>query len=214
MKTTPHASAIVAAARRHLVPLGVKQRGRSRFWQDDRGWFLIGVEFQPSSFAKGSYLNVGCCWLWHVQPHFSFDLGHREEGFYRFTSSSEWEPIAERLAQRASELVQDYRLRFRSPTDLAAHYERHDPATFWDRYHAAIACGLTNQIGRAQALFRTAAAEASPTSPQWLKDGAERCVALNADLADPIEFRRAIEAEVERGRSLMKLPEVHAPLAA
>ena len=65
-----------------------------------------------------------------------------------------------------------------------------------------------------QALFRTAAADASPTSPQWLKDGAERCVALNADLADPIEFRRAIEAEVERGRSLMKLPEVHAPLAA
>ena len=212
MMTTPHSSALIASARRHLAPLGVKQRGRSRFWYDDRGWLLIGVEFQPSSFDKGSYLNVGCCWLWYAKPHFSFDLGNREEAFHRFTSPSDWEPVADRLAQRASELVQYYRSQFGSVADLAAHYDRQPPATFWNHYHAAIAYGLTDRMPQARHFFRAATADATPTSPQWLKDAAERCAVLNAKLADGGEFRGLVQNEIEHARRLMKLPPVAEPI--
>ena len=211
-KTTPHSSALIASARRHLAPLGVKQRGRSRFWYDDRRWFLISIEFQASSFDKGSYLNVGCCWLWCAKPHFSFDLGDREETFHRFTSPAEWEPIADRLAGRASELAQHYRSQFRSVADLAAHYERQPPATFWNQYHAAIAYGLTGRIPQARHLFRTAIGAATPTSPQWLKDAAEQCATLDAKLADRGEFRGLIHTEIHRTRHLMKLPPVAEPM--
>src|SRR6202000_1719294 len=39
------------------MPLGLERRGRSRTWIDDQRWYAIVVEFQPSGFSKGSYLN-------------------------------------------------------------------------------------------------------------------------------------------------------------
>jgi hypothetical protein len=44
-----------------LTPLGLTQRGRSRLWLDDHGWWLIVVEFQPSAWSRGSHLNVSAC---------------------------------------------------------------------------------------------------------------------------------------------------------
>src|SRR5256885_11111558 len=55
----PHSKLITAAAREILRPLGLFQKGRSRVWLDDQGWWLGVVEFQPSDWSKGSYLNVG-----------------------------------------------------------------------------------------------------------------------------------------------------------
>ena len=206
MTTPPHSAILNAAARRHLAPLGVRQRGRSRFWYDDRAWFLIGVEFQPSSWDKGSYLNVGCCWLWNAKDYFSFDLGSRDVPFQRFDSESSWEPIADRLALRAAELVQHYRALIGSVADLARHYEKKSPSAFWDQYHAAVAAGLSGNVKQAQRRFRAAISQAKPSSPEWLKDAAARCGALNETVADLSRFRAAIQSEIEQTRALMKLP--------
>lgn len=54
-----HNRVINAEAWRLLKPFGLTRKGRSRVWLDDHGWWLIQVEFQPSSWSKGSYLNVG-----------------------------------------------------------------------------------------------------------------------------------------------------------
>ena len=43
----PHSKLITSAARDVLRPLGLRRRGRSRVWLDDRGWWLGVVEFQP-----------------------------------------------------------------------------------------------------------------------------------------------------------------------
>jgi hypothetical protein len=54
-----HSSQIIAAAaRRALAPVGFWRKGRSRVWLSDHGFWLTVVEFQPSGFGKGSYLNV------------------------------------------------------------------------------------------------------------------------------------------------------------
>ncbi len=82
-----HNAVLRTAARAALLPLGLIQRGRSRVWLDDRGWFLIVVEFQPSSWSKGSYLNVAAMWLWRDKDYLSFDYGgpdgDRIAGFHR-----------------------------------------------------------------------------------------------------------------------------------
>jgi len=54
-----HSKIIADAAKRNLAPIGLTRKGRSRVWLDDRGWYVTVVEFQPSGFSKGSYLNVG-----------------------------------------------------------------------------------------------------------------------------------------------------------
>lgn len=77
MPASAHSRLITAATRTHLRPLGCVQKGRSRVWLDDQGWWVGMVEFQPSSWSKGSYLNVGACFLWNEKDFLSFDAGHR-----------------------------------------------------------------------------------------------------------------------------------------
>src|SRR5213592_4672206 len=86
----PHTKLINAAARETLRPLGLLQEGRSRTWLDDQAWWLGIVEFQPSNWTRGSYLNVGVNWLWNVKDWLSFDFGYRvdEPGKPRCSSST------------------------------------------------------------------------------------------------------------------------------
>lgn len=81
MKLDDHNRLIKHAARSELKPIGCVQKGQSRTWLDDQNWWVGVVEFQPHSGAKGSYLNVGACWLWHEKDYLSFDDGHRVEPF-------------------------------------------------------------------------------------------------------------------------------------
>lgn len=80
MAMEPHAKIINSVAKRILAPYGFFQKGRSRIWLQDNGWFLTAVEFQPSGFSKGTYVNVAMHFLWDPLPSseapmLSFDYG-------------------------------------------------------------------------------------------------------------------------------------------
>src|SRR4051794_39139422 len=99
-----HSKLLTAAAREVLGPMGLVQIGRSRIWLDDQTWWLCAVEFQPSSWSRGTYLNVGCCWLWHVKDYVSFDLGNRvaDAGYTAFKNEAQFAAAARKYAQRAA----------------------------------------------------------------------------------------------------------------
>lgn len=105
-----HNKIINQAARTVLKGQGLFQKGQSRTWIDDHGWFFIIVEFQPSNWCRGSYLNVGIHYLWHNQDYLSFDYGYRQSGFVPFEGSNE-EFYAKMvsLAEKAMEKVTEYR---------------------------------------------------------------------------------------------------------
>jgi hypothetical protein len=86
--STNHNRLIGQAAKLILAPIGCKQKGRSRLWFDDHLWWVGVIEFQPSSWGKGSYLNVGAMWLWKAKSHWSFDDGYRIESFLQFKDES------------------------------------------------------------------------------------------------------------------------------
>jgi hypothetical protein len=100
----PHSKLINAAARERLRPLGLVQEGRSRTWLDDQAWWLGIVEFQPSGWTRGSYLNVGVNWLWNVKDWHSFDFVYRvdEPGrgqmFFEYERDEQFAPLACKLA--------------------------------------------------------------------------------------------------------------------
>ena len=76
-----HNKIINAAAKRILAPEGLFRVGSSRTWIDDNGYFVIQVEFQPSSYDRGSYLNVGISFLWEtsegLNETLAFNIGYR-----------------------------------------------------------------------------------------------------------------------------------------
>src|SRR5687767_9186226 len=114
-----HTRLLSDAARRHLRPLLLRQKGRSRIWLDDRGWFVSVVEFQPSGFSKGTYLNVGAHFLWRWSGHLSFDVGYRVQGFEPLETEAQFTAIADSFAARAAAEVQVLRERLRTPGSVA-----------------------------------------------------------------------------------------------
>jgi len=105
-----HDKIIKMAAKEVLAPLGVFQKGQSRTWIDDNGWFFTIIEFQPSQWGKGAYLNVGMHFLWNSKDSFSFDYGGREHENVSYTGDDEkfYKEMLE-LARLAKEKVMFYR---------------------------------------------------------------------------------------------------------
>ena len=83
-----HSRLLRVAARNVLQPIGMVQKGRSRIWLQDHGWWVCIVEFQPSSWSRGSRLNVGCLWLWRANDDIHFDEGYRVGSFPSLTTRS------------------------------------------------------------------------------------------------------------------------------
>lgn len=76
-----HNKIINDVAKKILKPEGLFRIGSSRSWLEDNGYYFTVVEFQPSSFEKGSYLNVGIDFLWgsteDTNEYLSYDVGGR-----------------------------------------------------------------------------------------------------------------------------------------
>ncbi len=103
---------IAAVASDHLAPLGLIRKGRSRTWIDDHGWWLINVEFQPSSGRVGCYLNIGDQHLWVVRPHLTFDGMERPVGAAAFVAfNGDEEAFAQSMAHVAKVAIEAIRRR-------------------------------------------------------------------------------------------------------
>ena len=189
--------------------MGVVQKGRSRTWLDDHGWWLGVVEFQPSSWSRGSYLNVGVMWLWRPgDDHYVyFELGHRVEGLVVFESEDQFEPEARRLATRAADELQRYRSAI---PDLAAaakilRREAMMRRGWWPRWDAALAHALLGEHEEAARLFRKVA-ESGDDRPRRrpLKEAAARLGPLVH--SDPGAVTREAVGWIEDYRAGLRLP--------
>ena len=164
MPSDPANAILNSAARNALRPLGLLQKGRSRTWYDDHGWWLTVVSFQPSGFGKATYLNVGICWLWSAKPtlYTSYDLGYRIPGAGgSFESEQQWRGVAQEVARRAAAEVQRYRelvpdlaaaarecvqQEERRVADLRQREGHRQVPAGWPTWHAAVASGLAGDI--------------------------------------------------------------------
>jgi len=166
---------------------------------------MIVVEFQPSGFSKGSYLNVGCNWLWNVKPYISFDQGNRVEKFFSFESEEQFRPVAEKLALRAAEEVMQYRSLFPTVRSVSDYYIENAPLAGWPSFNAAIAHGLSGRMEKAARLLNCWD-DAADNDPEWLKDARSDSIGLSTIVADRERFQREISARVRKTREIQKLP--------
>jgi hypothetical protein len=194
---------IAAAAKKALAPLGCKRKGTSRLWFDDQVWWVTLIEFQPSSWSKGSYLNIGAMWLWNAKGHWSFDDGYRIEAFHEFKSESQFVGAAEQLAQTAAEQVLAYRHKFPSLPAVAQYLDGKEKKSIWDHYHAAIAFGLSGATERAAQ--ECAAVLHSPAHASWVDELQTKTKALLAQNSSAISFSAAVHDEIVKAREMLKL---------
>ena len=137
-----HNKIIAHTARSVLKPHGLFQKGSSRIWIDDNGWYLTVVEFQPSGWGKGTYLNVGIHFLLREQDYLSFDFGGRMKEFVSAEDPERFSSDMEELAVIALDKVMEYR-KFRD-VSYAQKQMRKDSAGMRAHrlYNQMMVCGL------------------------------------------------------------------------
>lgn len=192
---------IAAAATATLSPLGCQRLGKSRTWISDQRFWLIVIEFQPSSWEKGSYLNVGAMWLWRARKGHAFNAGYRIADFVPFYNSEQFSSAAAGLAAQAAQEVQRLRVQFGSLHDIYRYLLDHTSEENWKIFHAAIAAGLVGDIDNARRLFRIFA-DMPIRGTQWEIELWARNAALAALLDKPDQFRASVLATIQECRLL------------
>ena len=135
--SNPHNKIIHKLCKEELLPLGVFQKGSSRVYIDDNGYYFTVIEFQPSSFAKGTYLNVGLHFLWQGLDYISFDfppdLANRVRSFVEYQDEAQFTQEVREYVAKAAECVQFYR-KLRDPQKAKRYIRR------WARRYRKSAC--------------------------------------------------------------------------
>jgi hypothetical protein len=141
-----HSKILNKLAREQLKPIGVVRNGQSRTWLDDHGWWVIVIEFQPSGWSKGSYLNVGINWQWYAQDHMSFDLGYREADLVEFSDEEQFAKEAYELVNSAKNRVLEIREGLSTPQSIKSYVldnTKGDEKNIWACLHRGLACLVT-----------------------------------------------------------------------
>jgi hypothetical protein len=202
----PHSTIINRSAREAFNPLGVTQKGRSRTWLDDHGWWLTLVEFQPSGWDRGTYLNVGAMWLWHAKDYFSFDVDHRAKDFIKYESDDQFELAIRPMIKLAVERIKRYKAEFSSVGKVAKHYKRIRRRNFWDLYNGGVACGIAGDASNAAKLLSQFVS--IQDDRDWMKAAQAVAQQFLAFSHSHNRFRAEAAEEVHRARRLLKLSEL------
>lgn len=215
-----HGQMITAAAKDILAPHGFRQKGQSRLWFADHEWWLIVVEFQPSGWSRGTYLNVAAKWLWAAFPHWSFDFsfapGSRIADFQEFKNEEQFKVVTRELANAA--LLEGRRLRdafstIRAVSDVLVS-RASNTGSAWDFYHAAAATFLTDRITNSQKLFFQLShpSPGDPPSATWLRDLRKTAARFATLTSDRPRMRTAILDQIVASRADLRLPNIEVKL--
>jgi hypothetical protein len=151
------------------------------------------------------YLNVGCMWLWNTKSHISFDVGYRVEGFSSSENEEQFGRVAEKLADRALEEVDNYRKLFGSIYDVSDYYMRNVPKNFWGCFNASIAHSLAGRTEAGMQLLGTCL-EGADDGSKWLKEARSDAQTLFVIIGDEEQVRDIISGRIRKTRKQHNLP--------
>jgi hypothetical protein len=200
------------AGRSHLKSIGLEQTSRSaRLWTADRGWWLVNVEFQPSGYSVGSYLNVGLQHLWIPRDYRVFEYSSRQqiEGYRQFVDLSGDDEsaahAAHALAISARGAAEAWLSQF---ADDRVHHEWLTAFTggVWDAVNAAFAHAALDDYPAAAALLGEVAGRVDP-EVAWQLELGQTCDALVQMTRTPDAFQAEVDQRIRSSRQLLRLPE-------
>ena len=154
METTfDHNKLLKRTAKERLTPFGIRQKGNSRSFLFDNGWWTIIIEFQPSSYSKGSYLNIGLDFNFYPRDYFAFTFGYREKAFEEANSETEFLKTINDYCDLTIEKVDNLKVNFKDIWTATNTFKKHVDKDPWNKLDLGILYRLTGKVSDAKHLL-------------------------------------------------------------
>ncbi len=211
MQQAEHSKIINKIAREKFKPFGITQKGQSRIWLDDRGWYTTIIEFQPYRGERGTTLNVGVNFHWYNKEYFSFDIGSRQDvDFVNFEENNVESFIRniKEFCEICLKRVMENRTKFKSIYSAKEHILKHNFTSeeFWGNYSKGIICGLTNDFNELNQYFDKLLNENHPV--KWVEELKENTNYLKTKSSNQEIFTNEILKIIIETRKSKKLSEM------
>ena len=173
---------IAAKERDALKHLSFSRVRKSRLWLRDNGWWSVVVEFQPSSFSKGTYVNVAVSHLLYESCGWTFNISRGLPGFASAEDDVAFESKVEDLAQEAATVATSLQSRYQSVANSLEWYRQQDRRSVWDEYYAGVLSSFLGEHDNTSAFFEVILANEYERS--WEQAVQARAAALSFLLQD------------------------------
>jgi len=207
MENIDHNKIIKKVASKTFKQYGIKQKGQSRLFIDDNDWFIIIIEFQPSKFGNGTYLNIGINFNWNIQDYYSFDIGNREKEFVEYINEEQFTEEINKLCKYSIEKIHDYKNKFKDINNAEKIILRHNFTSdeLWGNYHRGIISGLVGNKNNLIKYFNKLL-EQPENNIEWITEFKKQIKGLMALANKNItDFTEKIQMIIMETRKLKKL---------
>ncbi len=198
-----HNKLIAQKAKQALKPLGFIRSLKSRIWYKDNGWWAIVVEFQPSSFSRGTYVNVSVTHFLYESAGWSFHVPHRLNEFASAEDDLDFDEKVEAMANGAASLSKSLLEKYSTIDTFIEWYSNDDRRWIWEEYYSGIFKSFVGDYAGAKEHFQII--EKNDYEYTWEKAVKYRAIELLALLTDEKSYRSCIKGIVLRTRNIMVL---------
>jgi hypothetical protein len=198
-----HNKLIAQKAKQALKPLGFIRSGKSRIWYKDNGWWAIVVEFQPSSFSKGTYVNVSVTHFLYESAGWSFHVPNRLNGFASAEDDLDFDEKVEAMAYKAASLSKSLLEKYSNIDAFIDWYSNEDRRWIWEEYYSGVFKSFVGDYEGAKKHFQII--EGNDYEYTWEKAVKCRAIDLLALLPDEKSYMSCITGIVLRTRNIMVL---------
>jgi len=201
-----HNKLLKKIAKERLKPCGIFQHGQSRTFLYDKGWFTIVIEFQSSSYSKGTYLNIGVDFNFYPRDYFAFGYGYRETGFIEFRDEEQFAKLVNDLCELAIKRVEELNLKFIDIWTALKTADKEKEKDIWRIYEVAVLNALTSNFDKAIKLLK----QVSKTKCEhdWEIERKEMVDKLLGWIQESPKSLDKIKNVISETRQLKKLPEM------
>lgn len=201
-----HNKLLKKIAKERLKPYGIYLQGQSRTFLYDKGWFTIVIEFQPSTYSKGTYLNIGVDFNFYPRDYFAFGYGYREKGFEEFTDEEQFVRLVNDLCDLTIKRVQELDRKFQDIWTALKTVDKEKGEDTWRLFEVAVLNALISNFDKARKLLR----QVSKTKCEydWEIERKKLVNELLEWLQESPASLEKIENIINQTRQLKKLPEV------
>jgi hypothetical protein len=199
-----HNKLLKKIARDRLKSHSIVQKGTSRTFLYDSGWYVIMIEFQPSAWDKGSYLNIGVDLNFYPSNDLAFSYGYREKGFSGAEDEKQFIEIVGNYCDHVIKKTQSLKEEFKDISTAIDNIERRYPDDSWHHFDLGILYGLTGNTKKAKYFLNKLARQKCEYDYEFERQKAS--ADLLSLLSDKEKFLSHTKELIARSRQLKKLP--------